>query len=296
MTANNIPLPDTQIVCDPNWVLHGQQKLCDGRLIVRHKTETPHEIEPTLTNHIIVVPLTERSRQVHKFAGEEHDGAFPVGSFLLLPAGEPGFFNWGSSTDECVSFIIEPRLLAKTALELDLNADRLELQPILLQADPILHALALQFKQEIHNNALGGECYSESLANLLNIHLLRSYCTHTSILRQCNGGLSSRQRQQTIDYIQAHLDTKLSLDLLATKLNLSVYHFCELFNRSMGLPPYKYILQQRVERAKQLINHSQRALSEIALDCGFANQSHLNRHFNKVTGISPKKYRNLLIR
>jgi AraC family transcriptional regulator len=292
MTVENIPIQDAQLAFDPNWVLHGQQELCAGRLLVRHKTQTPHEIEPTLTDHILIVPLTEGSRQVYKFCGEEHDGVFPVGSFLLLPAGEPGFFSWGSSTDECVSFTIEPKLLAKTALELDcLNSDRLELQPISLQADPTLQALALQFKQEIHNNALGGECYSESLANLLNIHLLRHYCTSNPILRPHNGGLSSRQLQQTIDYIQAHLDAKLSLDTLATELNLSVYHFCKLFTRSMGIPPYKYILQQRVERAKQLLNRSPRSISDIALDCGFANQSHLNRHFTRLTGITPKKYR-----
>jgi AraC family transcriptional regulator len=297
MTVENIPIQDAQLAFDPNWVLHGQQGICSGRLLVRHKTQTPHEIEPTLANHLLIVPLTEGSRQVYKFCGEEHDGVFPVGSFWLLPAGEPGFFSWGSSTDECISFMIEPKLLTKTALELDcLNSNQLELQPILLQADPTLHALALQFKQEIHNNALGGECYSESLANLLNIHLLRHYCTSTPILRPLSGGLSSRRLQQTIDYIQAHLDAKLSLDILATELNLSVYHFCKLFTQSMGMPPYKYILQQRVERAKQLLNNSQRSLSDIALDCGFANQSHLNRHFTKATGISPKKYRNQLIR
>jgi AraC family transcriptional regulator len=297
MTVENIPIQDAQLAFDPNWVLHGQQELCAGRLLVRHKTQTPHEIEPTLTDHILIVPLTEGSRQVYKFCGEEHDGVFPVGSFLLLPAGEPGFFSWGSSTDECISFTIKPKLLAKTALELDcLNSNQLELQPISLQADPTLQALALQFKQEIHNDAFGGECYSESLANLLKIHLLRHYCTSTPILRPHNGGLSSRQLQQTINYIQVHLDAKLSLDILATELNLSVYHFCELFTQSMGMPPYKYILQQRVERAKQLLNNSQRSLSDIALDCGFANQSHLNRHFTKATGISPKKYRNRLIR
>jgi AraC family transcriptional regulator len=57
------------------------------------------------------------------------------------------------------------------------------------------------------------------------------------------------------------------------------------------MPPYKYVLQQRVDRAQQLLQDTQKSLSEIALDCGFANQSHLNRHFTKLTGISPKKYR-----
>jgi AraC family transcriptional regulator len=177
-------------------------------------------------------------------------------------------------------------------VEIDcLTADKLELQPIIKAADPQLHNLALQFKQELQNNSLGGELYSESLANLFNIHLLRNYCTSTPILRSDSDGLSTKKLQQAIDYIQAHLDEKLSLELIATELNLSVHYFCQLFTQSIGIPPYKYVLQQRVDRAKQLLKQSQISLSEIALDCRFSNQSHLNRHFTKLTGIAPKKYR-----
>jgi AraC family transcriptional regulator len=144
--------------------------------------------------------------------------------------------------------------------------------------------------------------YSESLANLFNIHLLRNYCTSTPMLRSYSGGLSTRKLQQAIDYIQAHLDEKLSLESIATQLNLSVHYFCELFTQSTGIPPYKYVLQQRVERftvcdsnrARKLLTNSQKSLSEIALDCGFADQSHLSRHFTKITRISPKKYRDRL--
>jgi AraC family transcriptional regulator len=280
---------------NPEWEVHGERELCSGGLLIRHDTETPDEIEvPALSNHLLLLALTEGSRQVHKFCGKEHDGVFPIGNFGLLPAGEPGFFSW-ESTDEVVSFMVEPQILQQTALEIGcLGADKLELQPILMAADPQLYNLALQFKQELQNNFLGGELYSESLANLFNIHLLRNYCTSTPILRSYSGGLSTRKLQQAIDYIQAHLDEKLSLESIATQLNLSVHYFCELFTQSTGIPPYKYVLHQRVDRAQQLLTNSQKSLSEIALDCGFADQSHLSRHFTKITRISPKKYRDRL--
>jgi AraC family transcriptional regulator len=272
--------------------VHGERELCAGGLIIRHDTETPNEIEtPPLSNHLIAIPLTEGSRQVHKFCGKEHDGVFPVGSFWMLPAGEPGFFSW-ESTDEAVTFMVEPQVLQQTALEIEcLTTDKLELQPIFKAADPQIYALALQFKQELQTNSLGGELYGESLANLLNIHLLRNYCTSRPVLRSYRGGLSTKKLQRAIDYIQAHLNEKLSLEAIAIELNLSVHYFCELFTQSTGMPPYKYVLQQRVDRAQQLLQDTQKSLSEIALDCGFANQSHLNRHFTKLIGISPKKYR-----
>jgi AraC family transcriptional regulator len=238
-----------------------------------------------------MLSLTEGTRQVHKFCGKEHDGVFAAGNSWLLPAGEEGFFHW-ESEDECVVFIIDPQLLTKTASELDcLSSGNLELQPILIQADQTIHALGRQFKEEMQRHALGGELYSESLANLLNIHLLRNYCTTAPVLRTYSGGLSTQRLQQTIDYIQAHLDEKLSLEAIATELNLSIHYFCELFTQSMGMPPYKYVLQQRIDRAKQLLKQSEQSISDIALDCGFANQSHLNRHFTKLVGITPKKYR-----
>jgi AraC family transcriptional regulator len=143
----------------------------------------------------------------------------------------------------------------------------------------------------MQNNALGGELYGESLVHLFNIHLPRNYCTSTPVLRSCTGGLSTQRLQQAIDYIEAHLDEKLSLDAIATELNLSVHYFCEIFTQSTGMPPCKYVLQQRVERAKQLLKQSDQPLTEIALDCGFANQSHFSRHFTKLAGIAPKKYR-----
>jgi AraC family transcriptional regulator len=291
----NSPTYNARDVFNPDWEVHGERELCSGGLLIRHDTQTPDEIEtPPCTNHILLLSLTEGSRQVHKFCGEEHDGVFPAGNFWLVPAGESGFFSW-QSTDESVEFMVEPQILQQTALEIGcLGADKLELQPILMAADPQLYNLALQFKQELQNNFLGGELYSESLANLFNIHLLRNYCTSTPILRSYSGGLSTKKLQQAIDYIQAHLDEKLSLESIATQLNLSVHYFCELFTQSTGIPPYKYVLQQRVDRAQQLLTNSQKSLSQIALDCGFADQSHLSRHFTKLTRISPKKYRDRL--
>jgi AraC family transcriptional regulator len=84
----------------------------------------------------------------------------------------------------------------------------------------------------------------------------------------------------------------LTLEAIAQHLNMSVYHFCDLFKQSVGIAPYKYVLQQRVERAKLLLKDKERAIVDIALECGFANQTHLNRHFRKFTGITPKTYRN----
>ncbi|NJQ98711.1 MAG: helix-turn-helix transcriptional regulator [Hydrococcus sp. CSU_1_8] len=64
---------------------------------------------------------------------------------------------------------------------------------------------------------------------------------------------------------------------MAKQLNISLYYFCKLFVQSMGIPPYKYVLKQRVERAKRLLKEEKRAIADIALECGFANQTHFEQ-------------------
>ncbi|WP_256478965.1 helix-turn-helix transcriptional regulator [Chroococcidiopsis sp. CCMEE 29] len=83
----------------------------------------------------------------------------------------------------------------------------------------------------------------------------------------------------------------MKLAHLAKLVGMSQYYFCHLFKRSMGVTPYQYVLQQRIERSKQLLKQNELSIAEIALMCGFKNQSHLTTFFRKLTGITPKVFR-----
>ena len=93
-----------------------------------------------------------------------------------------------------------------------------------------------------------------------------------------------------LHYIQEHLDQKLDLDALATLADLSQYHFSRAFKHSTGFSPYQYIIQQRVFQAQSLLAQQTMSIGEVAIACGFSNQSHLNRHFKRITGMTPKKF------
>ena len=67
-------------------------------------------------------------------------------------------------------------------------------------------------------------------------------------------------------------------------------HFSRSFKQSVGIAPYQYLMQQRVERAKQLLKKQAISIGDIALDCGFANQTHLTKVFRQMTGVTPKAY------
>jgi AraC family transcriptional regulator len=173
-----------------------------------------------------------------------------------------------------------------------LSVDRLELLPILSSRDPQLKAIATSFRAEMFNNELGGKLYTESLANLFLIHLLRKYCTQTFTPRSYDNGLSRYQLQQAIDFIQAHLNSKFRLQDLTELLGISQYYFCRLFKQSMGISPYQYVLQQRVERVKLLLStQPKKAIADISLECGFSSQNQMTQHFRKITGTTPRTYR-----
>ena len=96
--------------------------------------------------------------------------------------------------------------------------------------------------------------------------------------------------ERVIDYIQANLTQDLSILDLATVTGTSESHFSRGFKQSVGIAPYQYLMQQRVERAKQLLKQPAISISDIALDCGFANQTHLTKVFHQMTGTTPKAY------
>ena len=101
------------------------------------------------------------------------------------------------------------------------------------------------------------------------------------------GGLSPALKNSICEYIESHLDEKISLDVLSSMAGLSSYHFARAFRQSIGTPPHGYLLQRRLERVKQMLRDSKLPLSEIAVATGFSDQSHLTRHFRRLTGMPP---------
>jgi len=105
------------------------------------------------------------------------------------------------------------------------------------------------------------------------------------------GGLARWQAKRAVAYIEANLESKLEVRALADLVSFSKSHFSRAFKRSLGFPPMAYVMMRRIERAKVLMATTSQQLTEIALICGFADQSHLNRSFRRVIGVSPGRWR-----
>jgi AraC-like DNA-binding protein len=105
------------------------------------------------------------------------------------------------------------------------------------------------------------------------------------------GGLAPWQARRAKELMNANLNGKLPLSQLAEQCGLSIRHFARAFRQSTGVPPHRWLLGRRIERAKQLLHDPALALAEVALACGFADQSHFTRMFTTVVGLSPGLWR-----
>lgn len=97
--------------------------------------------------------------------------------------------------------------------------------------------------------------------------------------------------RQALELIDANLGGRLTLAYIAQLLGMSPYHLAHLFKRSVGVAPHQYVMQRRVERAKELLLSSDLPIADIALLVGCANQSHFSALFHRATGVSPYAYR-----
>ncbi|MBE9011062.1 helix-turn-helix transcriptional regulator [Pseudanabaenaceae cyanobacterium LEGE 13415] len=281
-------------VLPQDWIQESRS-VSDRGLIVTHEFQPAGEVDAPNggAEHVLCFSFNSNIRQVTRIDGQEYDGANQIGSTFLIPSQASAFCYWECERpDEVVSFYIDPQRLQQVAAENDcLYPERTELRPILEVQDHQLTAIATAFRSEMYSNNFGGKLYTESLANLFLVHLLRNYCTQTLTLRSYDSGLSYQQLQQAIDFMQNHLGDEFSIQDIANLLGISQYYFCRLFKQSMGPSPYQYVLQQRVEFAKRLLKQRDKSIAQVALESGFSSQSHLTQHFRKLTGTTPKAYR-----
>ena len=105
------------------------------------------------------------------------------------------------------------------------------------------------------------------------------------------GGLSPGALRRVRDHIAAHFHENLDTRTLASYAGLSAYHFSRAFKSSVGMPPHRYLLEQRIRKAAELIERSEQSLVNIGLAVGFADQAHFSRTFHALVGLTPCQFR-----
>lgn len=287
-------LPDTGAKCENVFpeVLPGSPTLSSGKTLWNGMSLEHHYLPPgetpeySLEQFVITINLGQ-SFQVERILDRHlQAGLMFTGAVALCPMHTSQAIRWDRDAN-ILLLNLEPELLTRNAVEL-LDTDRYEMLPHLVTQDVLIHQIGLGLKAQLKTKGSDSRLYAESAATFLAVHLLQNYSTRKFSIREYEGGLPQQKLKQAVDYIQDHLAQEISLNAIADYLDISRYYFCRLFKQSTGFSPHQYVIQQRVERAKQLLQRGGMSIADVAQVCGFTHQSHLNRHFKRLTGVTPK--------
>jgi AraC family transcriptional regulator len=130
--------------------------------------------------------------------------------------------------------------------------------------------------------ATSRECLQRAVA-LLGVQIAEAKGSRTP--------LAAWQTKKLLSYIEGNLSNNISAQDLSDLVNLSASHLSRAFKASVGVPPRRFIISSRIRRSQVLLRTSQLSLAEIALDCGFCDQSSLCRHFRRLVGQTPYRWR-----
>lgn len=290
-----------QAITTPHSFLSSEHLDWDG-LVVKVFHE-PREIEelitPSPTFNISLLFVTRgvlqlSVRSIDKSSWNSY--TLHPGDFILDPGRlPPNEWRWNTTTAESAQ-----------TLHIGLNRERFfqaseeimecDRRQMILPArsgfqDALIAQMGAALRQEIEQPHAIGKLYSQTIAQMLTLHLLRHYTFVKKAVREAPRRFTHRQITSVKEFIQANLRQDLTLEILAQQSGFSAHHFTHLFHQIVGETPHQFVLRQRIERARYLMRDGDLPLAHIAETCGFADQSHLTRVFKRYYGLTPKAYR-----
>ncbi len=261
-----------------------------GAIEVAYHRFLPGEIETLpFKGPVINLHLSAPHRLVQHQDGRKRGGLVATNDVAITPAGMPGYWRTDAASED-MSMLLDDRFVRRVAAGVGVYQQEIEVVPLFSAREPHIERIGMSLLSEMKTGGLGGELFAESLANVLALHVLRSHSSLGRASRRrvgSEGGFSRRSLERATDYINDNLSQKLTLAEIAEAAHMSPHHFARSFKKDTGLSPHRYVIRQRVERAKALLANTDLTVFEVARAVGFANHSHLSSHVRRHLGVSP---------
>jgi AraC family transcriptional regulator len=245
-----------------------------------------------VTEHLIFVSLAD-GHVIRESGGDITENDLEAGLVSVHPSDTPVRWSWNTRLSFTV-MSLEPGYLNKVAQEsFAFDPGQVRLKTVEGQRDPVITSIAGALMREVMSGDAGSRLYAESLANLVAVHLLRNYTDHPELIEAEKVNVAPRSVIQAMKYIHDNYPNDVRLADIAGAAHLSPYHLTRVFKKATGVSPHRYLVQVRVNSARSLLTAGagDRSLAEIASAVGFADQSHLTRHFKRMLGMTPKQLR-----
>jgi AraC family transcriptional regulator len=274
--------PDVQSTFDVKSRQH------NANFIISHTITSPGSNTSPLGDHCLALHLGAAASIWHRRDRREDFRLYRQDDCIFTPSGGTIDYAHAQSVDALYLYIAPSRL--DRLIELfDINVSTLRFEDQYGFVHPALAHLDHALVQEMEHPAAGSSLYIDMLVTQIEVQIIRAVSTTPFTTREPDHASDrARSLAHAIDYIHAHLSDDISLADIASVTHLSPYHFSRLFRQTYGISPYQYVIAQRVEKAAQLLDTTRLTVSEIALRVGFADHSHLIRHYKRLRGTTPR--------
>jgi AraC family transcriptional regulator len=162
--------------------------------------------------------------------------------------------------------------------------------PPLFTEDARVAALVREMHIEAKAGCPCGRLFGESLSLALLSYLSRTYAERRLTI-EASARISPVHRQRVLHFIRENLGTDVAVSDLAACIGVSCDHFFRIFKASFGMSPYRFVMRERVAKAKTMLEESRKGIGEIAVELGFPSHSHFTKIFRQMTGATPSQFR-----
>jgi AraC family transcriptional regulator len=265
-------------------------------VVVEHHHFPSSELPDVMfKRHVIAINIGHSLTNEFKIEGRFQRVFKPRGANSFFPSHRPFFLRLKVERGVFANVLflaLDPVFVSRVAEGLELDADRIELIEKRGGTDPTLQYIAMALRAGVQTGDALDRMYGEGLSTALAAHLLREYGAAPIRPKRQHGGLPRAKLVRAIEYIRDQLDADLTVSGIARAVGMGPDHFAKLFKESTGQSPYRYVVEARVRKAKELLSTGKFTISEAAHLVGFVDQSHLTRHFKRVFGLPPKRLLN----
>ena len=217
----------------------------------------------------------------------------------VLRTGEVGIFDLRCETVVDVQSPFDFVYLYFPQSALDRLADEYDvprivectLQPGVSAPDPVVTQLTACLQRVLERGDRATEVLTDHVTLALQTHFAQHYGGMRIRSESTQGALAPWQLRLAKEMLTTHLGSRVSIAQISTECELSASHFARAFKCSTGMSPYRWLVGRRIEKAADLLRRSALSVAEIALICGFSDQSHLTRVFGTTTGAPPGRWR-----
>jgi AraC family transcriptional regulator len=272
----------------PSW---GPESRADGFRAL-WQTQDAGEIAFKAEQHGLVVALRPMFGRCTRMGGERNaPHTAPIGAISLIPQGVDHWAAWGCRK-ETAYFALDPGRLVQVAAD-HFDRDTVDLRVSnRVTVDPVLLQLATLLKGELASGGPATELWTDSLATLVAIHLLRRYSAVEAKPRPTlRHALTPRALSRVLSLMHDRLAETVSVAELAAEARLSPSAFIRNFKAQTGATPHRHLVNLRVEKARALLLNSDLPLAEVALASGFTDQSHMTHVFRRTNNPTPGQLR-----